>query len=67
MKIRIFENNKGFDIGYSSRYCQNGQDITTVLKEKRIEIYDNLVIKSDKNVPQYPITTGYENSVLYGL
>jgi hypothetical protein len=63
----IFENNKGFDIGYSSRYCQNGQDIDAALKEKRIEIYDNLVIKSDENVPQYPITTGYENSVLYGL
>jgi hypothetical protein len=63
----IFENNKGLDIGYSSRYFQDGQDINAALKEKRIVIYDNLIIKSDEKVPQYPIKTGYENSVLYEL
>ena len=63
----IFENNKGFDIGYSGRYCKNGRDITAALAEKKIEIFDNLVIKNDSQAPQYPITTNYENSILYGL
>ena len=63
----IFDDNKGFDIGYSSRYCENGQDIKMVLSEKRIKIFDNLVIENDSPSPQYPIRTNYENSVLYGL
>jgi len=63
----IFERNKGFDIGYSSRYLADGRDITAALAEKRIEIFDNLVIKSGAPYPQYPIATNYENSVLYGL
>lgn len=63
----IFYDNKGFDIGYSSRYCPNGEDICEVLKEKRISIFDNLVIDSETPKAQYPITTNYENSVLYGF
>jgi len=63
----IFEGNKGFDIGYSSRYLESGQYIAKALSEKRIEIYDNLVMKSAAPLPKYPIATGYENSVLYGI
>jgi len=63
----IFEYNKGFDIGYSDRYLENGQDISTSLKEKKIEIFDNLILDRETPLPQYPITTDYENSVLYGL
>ena len=63
----IFEENKGFDIGYSSRYCEAGQDISSSLSEKKIKIFDNLVQKSNVQYPQYPITTNYENSILYGL
>jgi len=65
----IFEDNKGFDIGYSSRFtenCPDGHDIATVLKQKRIEIFDNLMLTSTPP-PKYPITTNYENSTLYGL
>jgi len=69
----IFENNKGFNIGYSSKYLENGQsiktepDINAVFKEKRINIFDNLTLKSDTPHPNYPITTTYENSTLYGI
>ena len=63
----IFEGNKGFDIGYSSRYCADGQDIASALSEKRIEIRDNLIINSVVPSPNYPITTNYENSILYAL
>ena len=63
----IFENNKGFDIGYSSRYLENEKDITSALADKKIKIYDNLILKRETPFPQYPITTEYENSVLYGL
>lgn len=62
----IFQDNKGFDIGYSSRYCPNGENIHDVLKEKRIEVFDN-IIRSSTPKPDYPITTGYENSTLYGF
>lgn len=63
----VFQDNKGFDIGYSSRYCPNGEDIQEVLKEKRIEIFANVITESGAPKPEYPITTGYENSILYGL
>ena len=63
----IFDGNKGFNIGYSSRYCENRKDIIESFSEKKIEIFDNLVIKNEIPFPQYPIETGYENSTLYGL
>lgn len=63
----ILHDNKGFDIGYSDRYCPNGEDIHAVFAEKRIDIFDNIAIKGDSPVPKYPITTNYENSVLYGI
>ncbi|MCL2286729.1 MAG: hypothetical protein FWC32_10260, partial [Firmicutes bacterium] len=66
----IFEDNKGFDIGYDGpRFMENskeGHDITDVLKEKRIKIFDNLILTTGE-LPQYPIKTNYENSTLYGL
>jgi len=65
----IFEDNKGFDIGYSSRFtenCPDGHNITTILENKRIEIFDNHILTKSKP-PQYPIVTNYENSILYGL
>jgi hypothetical protein len=63
----IFDSNAGFDIGYSSRYLEKAQDISAALSEKKIEIFDNLIMKKDSPAPQYPIKTGYENSILYGL
>jgi len=63
----IFEDNKGFDIGYDiSRYCPDGEDIEKVLKEKRVEFFDNLVL-TQKEPPAYPIITNYDGSTLYGL
>ena len=65
----IFEDNKGFDIGYSSRFLENSpesSDIAAALAVKRIEIFDNLILTRTPK-PAYPITTNYENSVLFGL
>jgi Protein of unknown function (DUF1565). len=62
----IFIDNKGFDIGYSDRWCPNGESIDDAFKAKRIEIFDNVIIKNpDAPTPTYPITTTYENSVMY--
>ena len=62
----IFIDNKGFDIGYSDRWCPNGEDIDAVFAEKRIAIFDNVIIKNDeRETPIYPITTNYENSVMF--
>ena len=63
----IFEDNKGFDIGYDARYLSGEtKDISAILKEKRIEIFDNLIL-TKAEPPIYPIQTNYENSTLYGL
>ena len=64
----IFQDNKGFDIGYNSTlYCPNGEDIGEVLKAKRINILGNIVMKSSLPKPEYPIKINYENSMFYAL
>lgn len=63
----ILENNKGFDIGYSDSYLQDGKDIFEVLKEKKIDIYNNIITgNNDGPAIEYPIRTNFENSRLYG-
>ena len=65
----IFEDNKGFDIGYSSRFLESNptiKDINTIFAKNKINIFDNLILSKGES-PQYPITTNYENSTLFGL
>jgi hypothetical protein len=59
----IFSNNKGFQIGYSDAYLKEGQDIAEVLKNKRIDIRNNII--NDSNNAIYPIYTGWEGNYSY--
>ena len=57
----ILEDNKGFDIGYSSRYTADHAQIADVFAAKRIKIFDNLVLTNNPP-PPHVIDTKYDDA-----
>jgi len=62
----VFEDNRGFDIGYSSRFFVEGEtDIDAIFSKRRIKIHDNLVLTKGR-ADTYPIPSQYESCELVG-
>ncbi len=60
IRDNIISDNKGFQIGYSDRYLQEGDDIAAILAQKQISITHNLIY--DANNVTYPIRAGWTDN-----
>jgi hypothetical protein len=57
IRNNIFNENKGFQIGYSDHYLKENNNIDAVFRQKNINIKHNII--SDKNNVNYPIYVGW--------
>ena len=57
IRNNIFNENKGFQIGYSDHYLKENNNIDAVLRQKNINIKHNII--SDNNLVNYPIYVGW--------
>jgi len=60
IRDNIFSDNKGFQIGYSDLYLQEGDDIAAIFAQKQISITRNLIY--DTNAVTYPIRAGWTDN-----